>query len=69
MLFPCTVYTPEIARIQQDINTFQGVFLFSISAETLIAVSKITYLCECVYGMFEFPAQMTHLISLEKVVF
>ncbi len=26
-------------------------------------------LCECVCGMSEFPAQITHVISLEKVVF
>ncbi len=42
---------------------------FDLSKFPIIAVSKITYLCECVCGMFEFPAQMTHVISLEKVVF
>ena len=34
-----------------------------------IAVFKTTSLCECVCGMFEFCAQMAHVLSLEKVVF
>ncbi len=50
------------------------VILFSNDCEWVflrpfIAVSKITYLCEGAFGMFEFPAQMTHVISLEKSVF